>query len=46
MAQDRRPAIFAIEKLVEEQVDRDAEWPEGEVSDVFGEVEEGECDGE
>jgi hypothetical protein len=28
-----------VEKLVEEEVDADTEWPEGEVADVLGKVE-------
>lgn len=46
MAQYSRPAVLAVGKLVQEQVDRYAKWPEGEIADVFCKVEGGECDAE
>ena len=44
MAQDGCPAIFAVGKFVEKQVDRDTKGPQGKVANVLGKVEGGEGD--
>jgi len=46
MAKNRCPRILMIEKLVEEEMNANAQWPKGEVPDILGKVESGEGNGE
>lgn len=46
VAQNRRPGILLVKELVEEEVDSRAEGVDGEVADVFCEVEDGKGEGE
>ena len=46
MTQNHRAAVFRVDKLGEEDVERRADWVEGEVPRVLAEREEGKGDRE
>jgi len=44
MAENRRTAVLAIQKVVEEEVDEFPKWPECKIADVLRKSEGGESD--
>ena len=46
MAQNSRTRVLVVQKLVQEEMDADAEGPQSEISHVFGKVECCERDAE